>query len=194
MSLGSDARAAAMANATTSGQFFHLLRRQIVREINKPLIVFTPKSGLRAKWSRSPVEALLTGSFQEVLEAAPLDDPDSVSRVVFASGKVAAEVEQYRADKGHNVALIRVEQLYPWPFDDVAAALQRYRNAKEIVWLQEEPENMGPWNAIKGRLYEAHGDTHKIRRVSRTESGSPATGSRNIHLQEQEQLMQRAFA
>ncbi len=182
-----------VANCTTAAQFFHLLRRQIVREVNKPLIVFTPKSGLRAKWSRSPVEALLSGSFEEVLEPAPLTDPASVRRVVFASGKVAAEAEQHRDEHGHNAAVIRVEQLYPWPFKDVAAALQRYGNANEIVWLQEEPENMGPWNSIKGRLYEAHGDTHEIRRVSRTESGSPATGSRAIHLQEQEQLMQRAF-
>ncbi len=91
-------------------------------------------------------------------------------------------------------AVVRVEQLYPWPFDDVAAALDRYSNAREIVWLQEEPENMGPWNSVKGRLYEAHGDTHSIRRVSRTESGSPATGSSKIHAQEQDELLNRAFA
>jgi len=183
-----------VANATTAAQFFHLLRRQSVREINKPLVVFTPKSGLRAKWSRSPVEEILTGSFQEVLDDAAVSDPASIQRVVFASGKVAAEALAHRDEIGVPVAVVRVEQLYPWPFEDVAAALDRYSNAKDIVWLQEEPENMGAWNSVKGRLYEAHGDTHSIRRVSRTESGSPATGSAAIHKQEQAELLNRAFS
>ncbi len=183
-----------VANATTAAQFFHLLRRQIVRDVKKPLVVFTPKSGLRAKWSRSRVEDLITGSFQEVLDDPGITDPSTVSRVVFASGKVAAEALERRDDLGANAAVVRVEQLYPWPFDDVAKAVERYSNATEIVWLQEEPENMGPWNSVKGRLYEAHGDTHSIRRVSRTESGSPATGSSKIHAQEQSELLNRAFA
>ena len=183
-----------VANPTTSAQYFHLLRRQIVRDVNKPLIVFTPKSGLRAKYSRCTVDQFTSGTFEEVLEPSPVADATSVQRVVFASGKVAAEAEQYRDENGISAAVVRVEQLYPWPFADVAAALQRYSNATEIVWLQEEPENMGAWNSVKGRLYEAHGETHKIRRVSRTESGSPATGSRNIHLQEQAELLKRAFS
>ncbi len=182
-----------VTNPTTSAQMFHLLRRQIVREVNKPLIIFTPKSGLRAKYSRCRVEDFTSGTFQEVLEPSPIEDKNAVSRVVFASGKVAAEAEEFRNENGLNAAVVRIEQLYPWPFDDVAAALKRYPNATEIVWLQEEPENMGPWNSVKGRLYEAHGETHRIRRVSRTESGSPATGSRNIHLQEQAALLKRAF-
>ncbi len=185
-----------VANATSAAQFFHLLRRQIVREVNKPLVVFTPKSGLRAKWSRSPIEELLTGSFQEVLDdpgISDICDPSEVQRVVFASGKVGTEALAHRNEIGVPVALVRVEQLYPWPFADVAAVLDRYSNAKDIVWLQEEPENMGAWNSVKGRLYETHGDTHSIRRVSRTESGSPATGSAAIHKQEQAELMDRAF-
>ena len=88
---------------------------------------------------------------------------------------------------------MRVEQLYPWPFEGVAAALERYPNAREIVWLQEEPENMGPWNSVKGRLYEAHGDRYTIRRVSRPESGSPAVGSLAVHKQEQAALLQAAL-
>ncbi|MFW2380258.1 MAG: multifunctional oxoglutarate decarboxylase/oxoglutarate dehydrogenase thiamine pyrophosphate-binding subunit/dihydrolipoyllysine-residue succinyltransferase subunit [Acidimicrobiales bacterium] len=182
-----------VANPTTSAQLFHLLRRQIVRDINKPLVVFTPKSGLRAKYSRNSVDQFTSGSFEEVLEPSPVERATAVGRVVFASGKVAAEAEQYRDDNDISAAVVRVEQLYPWPFDDIAAALSRYPNATEIVWLQEEPENMGAWNSVKGRLYEAHGDTHKIRRVSRTESGSPATGSRAIHMQEQASLLRRAF-
>ncbi|MDH3293625.1 MAG: multifunctional oxoglutarate decarboxylase/oxoglutarate dehydrogenase thiamine pyrophosphate-binding subunit/dihydrolipoyllysine-residue succinyltransferase subunit [Acidimicrobiia bacterium] len=183
-----------VANVTTAAQLFHLLRRQVVRTNSKPLVLFTPKSLLRAKSSRSPIEALTRGSFEEVLDDAGITDPKSVSRVIFASGKVAVEADQYRDEnEQQNVAVVRVEQLYPWPFKRVAHSLNRYFNAREIVWLQEEPENMGPWNSIKGRLYEAHGDTHRIRRVSRHESGSPATGSVAIHKQEQTELLDRAF-
>ncbi len=183
-----------VVNATNAAQLFHLLRRQIVRREKKPLVVFTPKSGLRAKWSRSRVEDLLSGSFEEVLDDPDVRDPSSVRRIVFASGKVAAEAIERRNELDVPVAVVRVEQLYPWPFADVAKVLQRYGKADEIVWLQEEPENMGPWNSVKGRLYERHGKTHQIRRVSRTESGSPATGSAAIHKQEQAELLDRAFS
>jgi 2-oxoglutarate dehydrogenase E1 component len=183
-----------VANVTTAAQYFHLIRRQVVRANARPLVVFTPKSGLRAKWSRSPVEALTHGSFEEVLDDALVTDPQAIDRVVFATGKVAAEASDHRVESDQtNVAVVRVEQLYPWPAVAVAQVLRRYPNATEIVWLQEEPENMGAWNAVKGRFYEAHGDTHRIRRVSRPESGSPATGSNAIHHQEQAELLQRAF-
>ena len=183
-----------VANVTTAAQFFHLLRRQVVRRQSKPLVVMTPKSGLRAKTSRSPVEALTHGSFQEVLDDERVEDPAQVQRVIFSSGKVAVEAETFRQSlDNQRAAIVRVEQLYPWPYAAVASAIQRYDQATEIVWLQEEPENMGAWNSVKGRLYEAHGNTHRIRRVSRPESGSPATGSIAIHRQEQEELLQRAF-
>ncbi len=183
-----------VANVTTAAQFFHLLRRQVVRQLSRPLVVFTPKSGLRAKNTRSKVEDLLTGSFEEVLDDPNVADTGAVTRVIFASGKVANEALAYRdSNELTTHAVVRVEQLYPWPFDGVAAALERYPNASEIVWLQEEPENMGAWNAVKGRLYERHGETHSIRRTSRTESGSPATGSNGIHHQEQAELLERAF-
>ncbi len=183
-----------VANVTTAAQFFHLLRRQVVRELSRPLVVFTPKSGLRAKNTRSKVEDLLTGSFEEVLDDPNVADPSAVKRVIFASGKVATEALTYRDDNELKTqAVVRVEQLYPWPFNGVASSLERYPNADEIVWLQEEPENMGAWNAVKGRLYERHGETHSIRRTSRTESGSPATGSNGIHRQEQAELLERAF-
>ncbi len=182
-----------VANVTTAAQFFHLIRRQVVRTNSRPLVVFTPKSLLRAKTSRSPLTALTRGSFEEVLDDN-VENPSAVKRIVFASGKVAVEAMDYRNENNiDQVAIVRVEQLYPWPFKRVAQAVERYFNAREIVWLQEEPENMGAWNAVKGRLYEAHGDTHEIRRVSRPESGSPATGSVVIHRQEQSQLLDRAF-
>jgi len=182
-----------VCNATTAAQMFHLLRRQVRREVRKPLVVFTPKSLLRAKASRSPVSALVHGSFEEVLDDTGVTDPSAVRRVVFASGKVAVEVQAERDERGAPVAIARVEQLYPWPYEGVAAVLERYPNADEIVWLQEEPENMGAWNHIKGRLYEAHEDTHRIRRVSRQESASPATGVLAIHQAEQRDLLDNAL-
>ncbi len=183
-----------VANTTTAAQFFHVLRRQMVRRDSRPLIVYTPKSGLRAKTTRSSVERLTHGSFEEVLDDTDVVDAEQVTRVVLASGKVAAEAAEHRTTNGlDSAAIVRIEQLYPWPFAAVRHMLTRYPNATEIVWLQEEPENMGAWNAVKGRLYEAHGESYRIRRVSRPESGSPATGSAAIHRQEQAELLQRAF-
>src|SRR4029079_15485376 len=102
---------------------------------------------------------------------------NAVRRVVFCSGKVAADALAGRDELQAPAAVVRIEQLFPWPFDAVAAVMARYPNANEIFWLQEEPENMGPWNAVKGRLYECFEETHRIQRISRFESGSPATGS-----------------
>jgi 2-oxoglutarate dehydrogenase E1 component len=183
-----------ICNATTAAQLFHLLRRQMHRDVRKPLIIFTPKSGLRAKTTRSPVSDLVHGSFQEVLDDPGVSDASAVRRVVFASGKVAVEAQAERDRRGVPAAIARVEQLYPWPFEAVASVLEKYPNATEIVWLQEEPENMGPWNHIKGRLYEAHEGTHTIRRVSRQESASPATGVLAIHQAEQRDLFDGALA
>ncbi len=183
-----------VVNPTSSAQLFHLLRRQMLRQVRKPLVVFTPKSLLRSRFSQSPVEAFTQGSFEELLDDATVTDPDAIRRVVFCSGKVAADAFDEREKAGGApVAIVRIEQLYPWPFDAVAATLERYHGAKEVVWLQEEPENMGPWNGIKGFLYEAHGDTHLIQRVSRVESGSPASGSHHIHDQEKAQLFEKSF-
>ncbi|MFP4513579.1 MAG: multifunctional oxoglutarate decarboxylase/oxoglutarate dehydrogenase thiamine pyrophosphate-binding subunit/dihydrolipoyllysine-residue succinyltransferase subunit [Acidimicrobiales bacterium] len=182
-----------VVNASTAAQYFHVLRRQVAREVRKPLVVFTPKSLLRARVARSSIDELTTGRFHEVIDDE-IDDPTSIRRVVMCSGKVAHEARARRDEVGAPAAVVRVEQLYPWPRDPVADVLARYPNADEIVWLQEEPENMGAWNFVKGRLYEAHQDTHSIRRVSRRESGSPATGSATIHAQEQELILAAAVA
>ncbi|QGG97001.1 multifunctional oxoglutarate decarboxylase/oxoglutarate dehydrogenase thiamine pyrophosphate-binding subunit/dihydrolipoyllysine-residue succinyltransferase subunit [Actinomarinicola tropica] len=182
-----------VANATTAGQYFHLLRRQMHRDVRKPLVIATPKSLLRAKPARSTIDDLTSGSFREVLDDPRVDDPAAIRRVVLCSGKVGHDALARRDETGAPVAVVRVEQLYPWPFDQIAELLDRYGNAREIVWLQEEPENMGGWNFAKGRLYEAHGDTHSIRRVSRAESGSPASGSAAIHAYEQADILDRAL-
>ena len=112
---------------------------------------------------------------------------------MLASGKVGQEAIAARDAAGTAVAVVRVEQLYPWPFDQLDEIVARYPNARELVWLQEEPENMGPWNFVKGRLYERFGDSHEIHRVSRVESGSPASGSHAIHAQEQSELLTSAI-
>jgi multifunctional 2-oxoglutarate metabolism enzyme len=186
-----------VVNATTSGQFFHLLRRQMHQDVRKPLVVFTPKSLLRAKPARSRVEDLTNGSFEEVLPDPALAsgdlEPADVRRVVCASGKVAHDAIAARDERGVPVAVVRVEQLYPWPGERLAAELERFPNANELIWLQEEPENMGPWNFASHRLYAAFGDSHKIQRVSRHASGSPATGSNKIHHQEQAMILDKAL-
>ena len=181
---------------TTATQYFHLLRRQMIHRVRKPLILFTPKSLLRSKSARSKIAELSSGTFEEVLgdpgaEAGTVDS-EAVTRVVFCSGKVAYPAMELRDEKSAPLAVCRVEQLFPWPYGAVDYELRRFPNASEIVWLQEEPENMGAWNGIKGRLYEAHGDNYQIRRVSRPESGSPAGGSPTVHAQEQQDLLDAA--
>ncbi|MEM8707035.1 MAG: multifunctional oxoglutarate decarboxylase/oxoglutarate dehydrogenase thiamine pyrophosphate-binding subunit/dihydrolipoyllysine-residue succinyltransferase subunit, partial [Actinomycetota bacterium] len=183
----------AVCNATTAAQFFHLMRRQSMQTPQAPLVVSTPKSLLRSKHSRSPVSDLMSGTFEELLGDVNPPPADEVERVIFCSGKVAFDLMAERDKRGAKVAIARVEQLYPWPFAAVARQLDMYKNAKQIFWVQEEPENMGPWNSIKGRLYEAHGETHEIQRVSRHESGSPATGSGAVHAQELQLLLDEAL-
>jgi len=186
-----------VVNATTSAQLFHLLRRQMHQEVRRPLVVFTPKSLLRAKPARSSIDELTRGSFEEVLPdpatAIGALDPNDVRRVVFATGKVAQDAIAARDERQVPVAVVRVEQIYPWPGARLAEELERYPNANELIWLQEEPQNMGPWNFASHRLYEGFGDSHKIQRVSRHESGSPATGSNKIHHQEQAMILEKAL-
>jgi 2-oxoglutarate dehydrogenase E1 component len=179
---------------TTASQYFHLLRRQIRREVRKPLVCITPKSGLRDKRWRSATDELTHGSFEELIGDASVRDPGAVRRLILASGKVAVEAAARRDEVGVPVAVARVEQLYPWPTEALARELERYPNCTEIVWLQEEPENMGAWNQVKGELYGPYEDRYQVRRVSRADEASPATGSHAIHQQEQSMLVDRALA
>jgi 2-oxoglutarate dehydrogenase E1 component len=179
---------------TTPAQYFHLLRRQVKRSIRKPLVVATPKSGLRDKRWRSSLDDLTTGTFEEVLPDTGVIDPSTVERVVLASGKVAVEAGSTRDATGANVAVVRVEQLYPWPTEALRAEIARYPSCTEVVWLQEEPENMGAWNSVKGYLYDELAEGRRIHRVSRADEGSPATGSHTIHDQEQDMILLAAFS
>jgi multifunctional 2-oxoglutarate metabolism enzyme len=173
-----------VVNVTTAAQFFHLLRRQMLSQNRKPLIVMSPKSGLRSKESRSNVSELTQGTFQEVLDDATLPGPSSVRRVVLCSGKVAWDAEKARtaAGKQLELAIVRVEQLYPWPAELIDSIVGRYHNAGDVTWLQEEPQNFGGWDFVEGRL-KTIADKHgkQLRLVSRVKSGSPATGSHHLH-------------
>ena len=197
---------------STAGQYFHLLRAQVRRVPVTPLIIFTPKSLLRAPVSRSALPELTAGSFREVLGDPAAPDPAAVRRVVLCSGKVAHEAlarrDQRLAGQGPApvaprpdrpgppeptaVAVVRVEQLYPWPERPILAALEGYPGATEVVWLQEEPENMGAWSFVHARLHRLLRDRYTLRHVSRAESASPATGSGPLHQLEQADLLDRA--
>ncbi len=188
-----------VTDPTTAAQYFHLLRSQVRGAERRPLVVFTPKSLLRARQARSPVADFTSGSFAEVLDdpAAGEEgfDAGAVTRVVLCTGKVAYDALARRdevGDVGRAVAVVRVEQLYPWPKANVGAVLERYPNAREVVWLQEEPENMGAWSFVHSRLHRLLRDTHALRHVSRAESASPATGSVALHRLEQDDLLARA--
>jgi multifunctional 2-oxoglutarate metabolism enzyme len=183
-----------VVNLTTAAQVFHALRRQVKRAERKPLIVMATKSGLRAPWSRSPVEDLLHGRFQEVIDDPGVSDDSAVRRVILCSGKVALDALGGRDKAGAPAAVVRVEQLYPWPEDQIAAVLARYTNASEVVWLQEEPENMGSWAFAHGRLHKLLRDDYSLRHVARVPSGSPAAGAQSLHNLEQADLVDRALA
>jgi 2-oxoglutarate dehydrogenase E1 component len=183
-----------VVDCTTSAQYFHLLRRQVHRDIRVPLVVFTPKSLLRAKAARSPVEDLASGAFFEVLDDERVEDPSAIERVVLATGKVGVDAIAARDKAGAKAAIVRVEQLYPWPEEQIAAAVARYEHATEVVWLQEEPQNMGSWHFVQHRLDALLGADYPLRVVSRVESGSPATGSAAMHQLEQADLLERALS
>jgi 2-oxoglutarate dehydrogenase E1 component len=121
-------------------------------------------------------------------------EPADVRRVILASGKVAYDALEARTERGLAVPVIRVEQLYPWPQDALLAALDRYPDATEVVWLQEEPENMGPWPFVHLLLHRILRDRAMLRHVSRAPSASPATGSQTVHAREQEDLIDRVLA
>jgi len=188
-----------VCNCTTPAQYFHLLRRQMYggsdrRGVRKPLIVFTPKSLLRHARAVSTVHDFSTGGFIEILGEASAD-PQQVSRVVFCSGKIYYDLLQARDErKADHVALVRVEQLYPFASSQASDILLRYPLTAEIVWAQEEPRNMGPWRYIREQMQPlVEGTRREIRYVGRSESASPASGSGKRHQQEQHEIVDDAL-
>jgi 2-oxoglutarate decarboxylase len=183
-----------VANVTTAAQLFHVLRRQVYRVSSKPLVLFTPKRYLRAREAYSPVEELTSGAFREVIDD-PVARPDEVRRVVLASGKVGLDLLVARNQAGTaHVAVVRVEQLYPWPGQQIQAAISGYPSAREIVWAQEEPANMGAWGFVRDRLSEIVGGRQTLWCIARPASGPPATGSHTLHDLEQADILHRALA
>ncbi|MFL5265654.1 MAG: 2-oxoglutarate dehydrogenase E1 component [Stellaceae bacterium] len=189
-----------VCNLTSAANYFHALRRQIRRNFRKPLVIFTPKSLLRAREVMSRLDDMAPGSsFHRVIgETEAIAADDQVRRVVLCTGKVYFDLVKVRANSGDNrVALVRVEQLYPFPFNALARILQRYPNA-EIVWCQEEPQNMGAWTFVDRRIEQVLTRLDiaaaRPRFAGRAEAASPATGLHKRHVEEQEQLVADALA
>ncbi|MBS3808340.1 MAG: 2-oxoglutarate dehydrogenase E1 component [Bacteroidales bacterium] len=177
-----------IVNATTPANFYHLLRRQVHRNFRVPLIIFTPKSLLRHNRAVSSLEELANGKFQEVIDD-PDVDTDQVKRVVFCSGKVYYDLlERKEHFDAKDIALIRLEQLYPFPSESVETLISKYGNAIRWLWVQEEPENMGAWKYIRDQLQ--HIDIHGITRQS---SASPAVGLYSLHQIEQNEILGKVF-
>jgi 2-oxoglutarate decarboxylase len=181
-----------VAMPTTPAQLFHLLRRQAYRDIRKPLVVMTPKSLLRHPAARSAASEFEAGHFADVLRDPAVPDPANVSRVLLCAGKVFYDLVKHRDDNEiAGAAIVRLEQIAPFPARLLGEALEPYDAAPEIVWVQEEPENMGAWTFVRANA--ARHLNLEPSCVARRESASPATGSLKVHTREQEQLIQRAF-
>jgi 2-oxoglutarate dehydrogenase E1 component len=180
---------------TTASQIFHVLRRQMVRDLRKPLVIFTPKSLLRNKDATSPVSEFTKGSFQTVIPETRDIKADKVKRVIACSGKVYYDLVKKREEKGaDDVAIIRVEQLYPFPHKAFAAEIKKYAKATEIVWCQDEPQNQGAWFFIQHNIHENMLDGQKLGYAGRAASASPAVGYSHLHQDQQKALLEAAFA
>jgi 2-oxoglutarate dehydrogenase E1 component len=179
---------------STPAQMFHMLRRQMLQPFRKPLIVMTPKSLLRHELSVSPLEELTRGSFARVIDETDDLAPQQVRRIVFCSGRVYFDLLKARRKDGiRDVALVRIEQLYPFPSEEYEAAVNRYPNARDIVWCQEEPQNQGAWYQIRHRLQEVIGGRRQVLYAGRAPAAAPATGIPKIHEAEQQALINAAL-
>ncbi|HEY6806288.1 MAG TPA: multifunctional oxoglutarate decarboxylase/oxoglutarate dehydrogenase thiamine pyrophosphate-binding subunit/dihydrolipoyllysine-residue succinyltransferase subunit [Pyrinomonadaceae bacterium] len=180
---------------TTPAQYFHLLRRQIRPGMERPLVVMTPKSLLRLAAAASTVDELTSGGFQPLIDDAEISDAPAVEKIVMCSGKVYYDLIEARKKSGEaRVAILRLEQFYPFPLKSVRAALSRYASAKQLVWVQEEPQNMGGWTFVEPRLQNLLPGCDRPHYVGRTASASPATGSYSIHQKEQTKIVTDALA
>ncbi|MFD2643509.1 2-oxoglutarate dehydrogenase E1 component [Pseudomonas japonica] len=182
---------------TTPAQIYHLLRRQVIRPLRKPLIVLTPKSLLRHKLAISTLEDLAEGSFQTVIPEIDSLDPKKVTRLVLCSGKVYYDLlEKRRAEGREDIAIVRIEQLYPFPEDDLVEILAPYTELKNVVWCQEEPMNQGAWYSSQHhmrRILGRHNKALVLEYAGRDASAAPACGYASMHAEQQEKLLQDAF-
>jgi len=186
--VGAGKTTTSLANCTTPAQYFHVLRRQAARRPRRPLVLMQPKSLLRLPAATSALEALATGRFQPVI-----DDPvasqqrDQVQRLVFCTGKIYYELLA-AGEHPTNVALIRVEELAPWP-REIGDLVDLYPNVEEVVWAQEEPKNMGAWTYVQPRLRASIGTVTTLRYIGRQERSSPAEGYKSSHDLEQARIV-----
>lgn len=182
-----------VCNCTTPANFFHLLRRQVLLPVRKPLIVMTPKSLLRHKECVSTLDELADGAFHKVLDDPELDDPSKVRRLLFCSGKVFYDLIAARRKAGEDrLAIVRLEQLYPFPVSEIRQVLERYPEDAELVWCQEEPHNMGPWPMLDNWFGQINGGIPP-RYIGRRPNASPATGSPSKHREEQAAVVREAL-
>ncbi len=180
---------------TTASQIFHILRRQMVRNLRKPLIIMTPKSLLRAKDAASPLSEFTRGGFQTIIPESKDVKADKVKRIVACSGKVYYDLARKREEKGiDDVVLLRVEQLYPFPHKAFATELKKYPNATDIVWCQDEPQNQGAWFFVQHYIHENMTEGQKLGYSGRAASASPAAGYSHLHQEQQKVLVDGAFA
>jgi 2-oxoglutarate dehydrogenase E1 component len=180
---------------STPAQMFHLLRRQMLRVWRRPLVVMTPKSLLRHRLSVSGLDELASGGFRAVIDGPDAFDAEAAKRVVLCSGKVYFDLLEARQERGRtDTAIVRVEQLYPFPEEPVSAALRRYPKARTVRWVQEEPLNQGAWLYIQPRLQGCLQPRQKLDCASRPPSASPAVGYLHRHLEQQRRLVEDAFA
>ncbi len=180
---------------TTASQIFHILRRQMVRNLRKPLIIMTPKSLLRAKDAASPLSEFTKGGFQTIIPESKDVKADKVKRIVACSGKVYYDLARKREEKGFDeVVLLRVEQLYPFPHKAFATELKKYPNATDIVWCQDEPQNQGAWFFVQHYIHENMTEGQKLGYSGRAASASPAAGYSHLHQEQQKVLVDGAFA
>ena len=182
---------------TTPAQIYHLLRRQVIRPLRKPLVVLTPKSLLRHKLAISTLEDLADGSFQTVIPEIDTLDAAKVTRLILCSGKVYYDLlEKRRAEGREDIAIVRIEQLYPFPEDDLMEIIAPYTNLTNVVWCQEEPMNQGAWYSSQHHLRRSIGNHNKalgLEYAGRDASAAPACGYASMHAEQQEKLLQDAF-
>jgi len=194
MQLAADANMQ-IVQPTTSSQIFHVLRRQMVRNLRKPLVIMTPKSLLRNKDATSPLSEFTKGSFQTIIPETRELRADKVKRLVCCSGKVYYDLVKKREEKGiDDVAILRVEQLYPFPHKVFSAELKKYPNLNEVVWCQDEPQNQGAWFFVQHYLHENMLDGQRLGYSGRAASASPAVGYSHLHQEQQKALVEGAFA
>jgi 2-oxoglutarate dehydrogenase E1 component len=186
-------------NCSTPAQYFHLLRRQMYggprhSAVRKPLIIFTPKRGLRNPRTVSPLDDFARGRFSEVLQDSSIADPSRVRRVLICSGQIYWDLVTAREQrKVEDVAIVRLEQIYPFPAAEMKEAVHRYPGTAEVVWVQEEPRNMGPWEFVQDVIGAVLEGKRPLRYLGRVESASPAAGSLKRHTEEQTDILEAAF-